>query len=93
MINVGFCNLCGRRFDADPDKEHNNLNHIDCVERIWGNYYYPGDEVYVRSQNRTGNVVVAMDVLKRPIQYLVEFSFPESQETFPSYDLRHAEKI
>lgn len=92
MINAGFCNLCGWRFDADPDREHNDLHHTDCAEKIWRNRYYPGDEVYVRSLNRTGNVVVALDVLKIPIQYLVEFSYPQAQETFPDYDLRHAEK-
>lgn len=38
MINKGFCLLCGRRFDADAHREHDEHNHINCLERL-GNKY------------------------------------------------------
>ena len=34
MIDRGFCPLCGRRFDADPHREHDENNHIDCLEKL-----------------------------------------------------------
>lgn len=30
MIEQGFCISCGRRFDADPDRPHDELMHDDC---------------------------------------------------------------
>jgi len=30
MIGKGFCISCGRRFDADPDRSHDELMHDDC---------------------------------------------------------------
>ena len=30
MIEEGFCVLCGRRFDADPHRGHDDMEHYDC---------------------------------------------------------------
>jgi len=32
MIQKGFCIFCGRRFDADPCRKHDELAHKDCRE-------------------------------------------------------------
>lgn len=32
MIQKGFCIICGRRFDADPHREHDEIAHKDCRE-------------------------------------------------------------
>lgn len=32
MIEKGFCIICGRRFDADPCRKHDELAHKDCRE-------------------------------------------------------------
>lgn len=34
MIREGFCQLCGRRFDADPERAHNGNCHDDCLEKL-----------------------------------------------------------
>lgn len=34
MIDAGFCSLCGRRFNADPNRKHDGNNHIDCLDKL-----------------------------------------------------------
>lgn len=30
MIEKGFCLVCGRRLDADPDRPNDGVQHLDC---------------------------------------------------------------
>jgi hypothetical protein len=30
MIGEGFCQICGRRLDADPDRPNDGKQHLDC---------------------------------------------------------------
>lgn len=30
MIEEGFCLICGRRLDADPDRQNDGVQHNDC---------------------------------------------------------------
>ena len=32
MIDKGFCMSCGSRFDKDPRRQHDEIEHYDCRE-------------------------------------------------------------